>query len=107
MSAEWTDKGPAPQSDDFKKAVEEVKKLKQSPTNEQLLTVYGLYKTAVNDPHFSAVKGNEPWSVNVTAAAQKWRAWKAVADTGITPEEAQKKYVDLVGELKERYGLEA
>jgi hypothetical protein len=39
MSAEWTDKGPAPQSDDFKRAVEEVKKLKQSPTNEQLLTV--------------------------------------------------------------------
>jgi diazepam-binding inhibitor (GABA receptor modulating acyl-CoA-binding protein) len=41
-----------------------------------------------------------------TQSAQTWRAWKSVADTGITPEEAQTKYVELVEELKGRYGFD-
>jgi acyl-CoA-binding protein len=39
MSAEWKDKGAAPLSEEFKKAAEEVKKLKATPSNEQKLTV--------------------------------------------------------------------
>jgi hypothetical protein len=39
MSAEWKDKGAAPLSAEFKKAAEDVKKLKATPTNEQKLTV--------------------------------------------------------------------
>jgi diazepam-binding inhibitor (GABA receptor modulating acyl-CoA-binding protein) len=42
-----------------------------------------------------------------TQSAQTWRAWKSVADTGITPEEAQTKYIELVEELKVKYGFDA
>jgi acyl-CoA-binding protein len=37
----------------------------------------------------------------------KHKAWKAVVDDGVTPEEAQSRYVELVEKLKERYGYDA
>jgi len=36
----------------------------------------------------------------------KKRAWQAIADDGVTPEEAQGKYVALVEELKARLGFD-
>jgi hypothetical protein len=37
----------------------------------------------------------------------KFNAWKKVADDKTTPEDAQKKYVELVEKLKGVYGFEA
>lgn len=34
----------------------------------------------------------------------KRNAWQKTHDEGMTPEEAQKKYVKLVMDLKEKYG---
>ena len=36
----------------------------------------------------------------------KKNAWQAVADQKITPEEAQKKYVELVEQLKAKLGFD-
>lgn len=37
-------------------------------------------------------------------ARAKRRAWQKVVDEGITPEEAQKQYVELVDKLLNTYG---
>lgn len=37
----------------------------------------------------------------------KYNAWKAEVEAGTTPEEAQKKYVDFVEELKSKLGFNA
>lgn len=37
----------------------------------------------------------------------KKRAWQKVADEGVTPEQAQEKYVALVEELKGKLGFDA
>lgn len=36
----------------------------------------------------------------------KYAAWKKVADEGISAEEAQKRYVDFIEKLKEKYGYD-
>jgi len=47
-------------------------------------------------------------SLNVTVwqAKPKKAAWQKVVDQGITPVEAQKKYVELVEQLKSTYGFD-
>ena len=37
----------------------------------------------------------------------KFNAWQKVVDDKVTPEDAQKKYVELVEKLKGVYGFEA
>jgi hypothetical protein len=29
--------------------------------------LYGLYKTALNDPHFSAVESKKPWAMDIVS----------------------------------------
>lgn len=54
----------------FNLKAEEVKKLTQRPTNEELLSLYALYKQAtVGDNNTS-----KPWAVQLEASA-KWNAW--------------------------------
>lgn len=36
----------------------------------------------------------------------KKNAWKKVHDEGVSPEDAQKRYVELVEKLKEKHGFE-
>lgn len=36
----------------------------------------------------------------------KYNAWKKAVEDGITPEQAQEKYVALVEELKKKYGYD-
>lgn len=36
----------------------------------------------------------------------KKNAWKKLVDDGVKPEDAQKKYVELVNSLKGKYGFE-
>ncbi len=37
----------------------------------------------------------------------KKRAWQKIVDEGVTPEEAQKRYVELVEKLKSAYGYDS
>lgn len=37
----------------------------------------------------------------------KHKAWKKIDDEGVTAEEAQKQYVELVEKLKDKYGYDA
>ena len=35
------------------------------------------------------------------------KAWQKIVDEGVTPEQAQKQYVELVDKLKGKYGYDA
>ncbi|CAK1363117.1 Acyl-CoA-binding protein 1 [Cercospora beticola] len=91
------------QSAEFKKAAEESKKLKSKPTNDQLLKLYSLYKIGTGED-FS--KATAPGMFDMTGKA-KYNAWKAEVEAGTQPEEAQKKYVEFVEELKSKLGFNA
>ncbi|KAL3999353.1 nuclear factor I/X [Sarotherodon galilaeus] len=82
----------------FDKAVEEVKVLKQKPNQQEMGDLYGLYKQAtVGD-----INTERPGFLDFTGKA-KWDAWNA--RKGLSKEEAMAKYVALVEELKEKYGI--
>ncbi|KAK3390194.1 putative fatty acid binding protein [Podospora didyma] len=72
-----------PQSDAFKKAAVDSKKLTSKPSNEDLLEIYALYK-----------------------GKAKYNAWAKLADESLTPEQAQEKYVTKIEEMKEAYGYD-
>ncbi|KAK5660495.1 hypothetical protein OQA88_13043 [Cercophora sp. LCS_1] len=71
------------QSDAFKKAVVDSKKLTSKPGNEDLLAIYGLYK-----------------------AKAKYNAWKANVEDGLSAEAAQEQYVAKIEEMKTKYGYD-
>jgi diazepam-binding inhibitor (GABA receptor modulator, acyl-CoA-binding protein) len=66
--------------------------------------MYCLYKQALQDPPFE--KAELPGTFDFKAKA-KYKAWKVVADKGVTSEEAQTKYVALIKDMKEKYGYDA
>ncbi|KAI9783511.1 MAG: hypothetical protein M1839_003681 [Geoglossum umbratile] len=92
------------QSDDFKKAVVDSRKLKAKPTNDELLQLYALFKQGTQDPPFD--EALRPGTFDFTGKA-KYNAWKAVVTEGVTPEEAQSRYAELVEKLKETYEYDA
>lgn len=76
----------------FNAAAERVKVLKKTPSDSQLLEVYGLFKQAtVGD-----VNTSRPGLLDMKGKA-KWDAWNAVK--GTSQDEAKEKYVALVEEL--------
>uniref|UniRef100_A0A2M4C4Q1 Putative acyl-coa-binding protein n=1 Tax=Anopheles marajoara TaxID=58244 RepID=A0A2M4C4Q1_9DIPT len=83
---------------DFEKAVEDVKVLKTTPADADLLEIYGLYKQAtVGDcntekPGFLDFKGKS-----------KWEAWNG--RKGTSQEAAKQAYVEKVRQLIEKHGL--
>ncbi|XP_044130401.1 acyl-CoA-binding protein [Bufo gargarizans] len=82
---------------DFDKAAEEVKQLKTSPTDQEMLEVYALFKQAtVGD-----VNTARPGMLDFKGKA-KWDAWSG--KKGTSKEDAQAQYIKLVEELKEKYG---
>ncbi|XP_040269010.1 acyl-CoA-binding protein [Bufo bufo] len=82
---------------DFDKAAEEVKQLKTSPTDQEMLEVYALFKQAtVGD-----VNTARPGMLDFKGKA-KWDAWSG--KKGTSKEDAQAQYIKLVQELKEKYG---
>ncbi|KAK2025494.1 acyl CoA binding protein [Colletotrichum zoysiae] len=93
----------APQSEAFKQAVIDSKKLTAKPSNDELLELYGLYKVGTGEDISSATK---PGMFDLKGKA-KQSAWQKVVDEGTTPEQAQEKYVALVNSLKEKYGYDA
>ncbi|XP_038645752.1 acyl-CoA-binding protein [Scyliorhinus canicula] len=83
---------------DFEKAAEEVKQLKEKPSDNDMLIIYGLYKQAtVGD-----VNTARPGMFDLTGKA-KWDAWDG--RKGTSKEEAMKMYIAKVQELKEKYGM--
>lgn len=94
---------PAAQSPEFKKAVEDSRKLKAKPTNDELLELYGLFKQGTQDPPFEQTQAPGMFEIKEKA---KRAAWQKLADAKMSPQDAQKKYITLVNSLKDKYGYE-
>ena len=92
----------APQSEAFKKAVVDSKKLTSKPSNDDLLKIYALYKVGTGED-FSAAAA--PGMFDLKGKA-KYNAWKALVDEALTPEQAQEKYVAQIEEMKTKYGYD-
>ncbi|XP_070565494.1 acyl-CoA-binding protein-like isoform X1 [Ptychodera flava] len=83
----------------FNTAAEEVKKLKQKPTDEEMLEIYALFKQAtVGD-----INTDRPGMLDFKGKA-KWDAWDA--KKGTSQADAEQKYIAKVEELKGKYGME-
>ncbi|KAK3687302.1 putative fatty acid binding protein [Podospora appendiculata] len=102
----------APQSEAFKAAVIDSKKLTSKPSNEDLLEIYALYKVGTGESFESATK---PGMFDLKAGSPlpqrlgkaKYNAWSKLNDDSLTPEEAQAKYVAKIEEMKATYGYDA
>eukprot|EP00066_Takifugu_rubripes_P015214 XP_011604480.1 PREDICTED: acyl-CoA-binding protein [Takifugu rubripes] len=82
----------------FQKAAEEVKVLKNKPSDSELGELYGLYKqVTVGD-----VNTDRPGMFDFTGKA-KWDAWNA--KKGVSKEDAMAAYVALVEKLKAKEGV--
>jgi diazepam-binding inhibitor (GABA receptor modulating acyl-CoA-binding protein) len=77
----------------FVTATEEVKKLAQSPSNDDLLILYGLFKQAIHGDNTTA----KPGMFDLTGKA-KWEAWNKLQ--GTSKEDAQAQYIAKVNSLK-------
>lgn len=84
--------------DQFSKAQEEVKNLAKRPSNDELLSLYSLFKQASEGD----VSGSRPGMIKVKDRA-KWDAWKKLQ--GMNTDEAMKNYTGLVEKLKDNYGM--
>ncbi|TPX18923.1 uncharacterized protein E0L32_011401 [Thyridium curvatum] len=93
----------AAQSDAFKQAVIDSKKLTSKPSNEDLLEIYGLFKIANGE---DITKAPAPGMFDLKGKAKK-NAWQKLVDEGITPEQAQEKYVAKIESMKQTYGFDA
>ncbi|ODA77681.1 hypothetical protein RJ55_06283 [Drechmeria coniospora] len=93
---------PPTQSEAFKKAVVDSKKLTSKPSSDDLLALYGLYKVAIGEDISTAVA---PGMFDLKGKAKKG-AWQKIVDEGITAEQAQERYVALVEKMKETYGYD-
>ncbi|KAK1072391.1 acyl-CoA-binding protein (ACBP)/diazepam binding inhibitor (DBI)/endozepine (EP) [Friedmanniomyces endolithicus] len=91
----------APQTAEFKKAVADSRKLKAKPTDTELLELYGLFKQGTQDPPFEQTKAPGMFEIKEKA---KRGAWEKLVKDGVTPADAQKKYVALVMSLKAKHG---
>lgn len=82
----------------FDKAVEDVKNLKETPKDDQLLEIYALYKQAtVGD-----VNTTRPGLLDFKGKA-KWDAWEH--KKGTNSEKAKQDYVNNVNGLIASFGL--
>ena len=76
----------------FEAAANDVKKLKKRPDDEDMLRLYALYKQGSEGD----VNGARPGFFDFVGNA-KYEAWEKLK--GTKPDEAMKKYVDLVKKL--------
>jgi len=82
----------------FNKAAEDVRNLKSSPTDQELLEIYALFKQgSVGDCNTS-----RPGMLDLKGKA-KWDAWDA--KKGTSQEDAKKAYVAKAQELITKIGL--
>lgn len=83
-------------SESFYQAIENVKLLSSSPSDDEKLQLYALYKQAT----VGNVDTECPNWFNITARA-KWNAWNEKKD--VTKENAEKLYGALVQKLIKKY----
>lgn len=83
-------------SQQFTQAAEEVTKLSGTPTNDEKLKLYGLYKQATVGDNTT----DKPGLMDFTGKA-KWGAWDALK--GTSQADAEQQYIKLVEELKAKY----
>ncbi|XP_055306414.1 acyl-CoA-binding protein-like [Sitodiplosis mosellana] len=84
--------------EDFEKAAEDVKNLKETPADGDLLELYGLYKQAtVGD-----INTARPGMLDFKGKA-KWDSWNH--KKGTDSEKAKQDYVNKVHELIGKVGL--
>ena len=79
--------------DQFQKAAQDVMSLEDRPDNDTMLRLYGLYKQGSE----GEVSGPKPGFFDLVGTA-KYEAWEKLS--GTKPEDAMKKYVDLVKKLR-------
>ena len=80
---------------EFLRAAEEVKLLSSSPSNEDKLKLYGLYKQANN----GNCTGSRP-GYFYPVEQKKWDAWNK--NKGLSEADAQVQYIALVESLKSK-----
>ena len=80
-------------SEDFRQAAESAKRLPERPDNDTLLKLYALYKQATDGD----ANGPKPGFFDFVNTA-KYEAWARLR--GMQPDDAQKKYVELVRQLQ-------
>ncbi|EPY52521.1 acyl-coenzyme A binding protein [Schizosaccharomyces cryophilus OY26] len=82
----------------FEKAAAEVKELKQTPNNDELLQLYALFKQAT-----AGDNNTEKPGLLDLKGKYKWNAWEELK--GKSKEDATNDYIAYVEELKGKYGL--
>ena len=82
--------------DDFNAAVAKSKELTKRPSNEELLTLYALFKQATEGD----VSGDRPGGFDFKAIA-KFDAW--AERKGTSKEQASQDYIKLVERLHQQY----
>ncbi|ORX49925.1 diazepam binding inhibitor [Hesseltinella vesiculosa] len=80
-------------SADFETAAKDVKTLKNTPGNDELLKLYSLFKQATVGDNDTAAPG----MFDIKGKA-KWNTWNAVK--GTSQEDAEAQYIALVESLK-------
>ena len=82
----------------FQEKADQVNQLASKPTDDELLPLYGLFKQAtVGD-----VNTDRP-GIFALKDRYKWDSWSA--NKGLSKEEAEAKYIELVDSLVAKYGL--
>jgi len=94
---------PVPKTPEFEAAAAASRKLVAKPTDDELLDLYSLFKQGTQDPAFEDAP--KPGTFDFKGK-YKYNAWKKIVEEGVTPEEAQKRYVELIEKLKEKYGYD-
>jgi len=77
----------------FKQAADDVQNLDERPDNDTMLKLYALFKQASEGD----VSGDKPGFFDFVGVA-KYEAWEKLQ--GMDPEEAKRKYIDLVESLQ-------
>ncbi|SCU83303.1 LADA_0C10660g1_1 [Lachancea dasiensis] len=80
----------------FEQKAAAVKNLSSTPSNDELLQLYGLFKQATTGDNTTA----RPSALNFKDK-YKWDAWEK--NKGVSQEEAEQKYIALVEELEAKY----
>lgn len=85
-------------SPEFTNAVNFVNKLKQKPSNEELINLYKHYKQSVEGDNNKP----KPSFLNIKETA-KWNAWTSVK--GMSKYQSEVNYITLVNTLIKKYGV--
>ncbi|GBF59725.1 acyl-CoA-binding protein homolog [Trichophyton mentagrophytes] len=90
-------------SPEFLAAAEASRKLLAKPSDDELLTLYALFKQGKQDPPFEQAPAPGMFDLK---GKYKYAKWKTTVEEGVTPEQAQERYIELVEKLKAKYGYD-